>query len=126
MKTWNRLVLAVLFQQGQQLLNADTHQRGRSTRRLIQNSGSFLNVFLHKRERFFDIRWKRQSLPDPQRKSVATVATAKVQIRHLDLQGLRMLLIDVGEARPFEVDLQRLRIHLRMVQEDIGRMRTVN
>jgi TRAP-type uncharacterized transport system substrate-binding protein len=29
-------------------------------------------------------------------------------------------------ARPFEVDLQRLRIHLRMVQEDIGRMSTVN
>jgi hypothetical protein len=25
-------------------------------------------------------------------------------------------------ARPFEVDLQRLRIHVRMVQEDIGRM----
>jgi TRAP-type uncharacterized transport system substrate-binding protein len=25
-------------------------------------------------------------------------------------------------ARPFEVDLQRLRIHLRMVQEDLGRM----
>jgi TRAP-type uncharacterized transport system substrate-binding protein len=25
-------------------------------------------------------------------------------------------------ARPFEVDLQRLRLHLRMVQEDIGRM----
>jgi TRAP-type uncharacterized transport system substrate-binding protein len=25
-------------------------------------------------------------------------------------------------ARPFEVDLQRLRIHLRMVQEDVGRM----
>ena len=26
-------------------------------------------------------------------------------------------------ARPFEVDLQRLRIHLRMVQEDVSRMR---
>ena len=25
-------------------------------------------------------------------------------------------------ARPFEVDLQRLRVHLRMVQEDLGRM----
>jgi hypothetical protein len=25
-------------------------------------------------------------------------------------------------ARPFEVDLQRLKIHLRMVQEDIGRL----
>jgi hypothetical protein len=25
-------------------------------------------------------------------------------------------------ARAFEVDLQRLRIHLRMVQEDLGRM----
>jgi uncharacterized protein len=29
-------------------------------------------------------------------------------------------------ARPFEVDLQRLRIHLRMVQEDIGRLEAVN
>ena len=29
-------------------------------------------------------------------------------------------------ARPFEVDLQRLRIHLRMAQEDIGRMGAVN
>jgi hypothetical protein len=29
-------------------------------------------------------------------------------------------------ARPFEVDLQRLRIHLRMVQEDISRMRPGN
>jgi hypothetical protein len=29
-------------------------------------------------------------------------------------------------ARPFEVDLQRLRIHLRMVQEDISRMGAVN
>src|SRR5262249_50914124 len=29
-------------------------------------------------------------------------------------------------ARPFEVDLQRLRIHLHMVQEDVSRMRTVN
>jgi hypothetical protein len=28
-------------------------------------------------------------------------------------------------ARPFEVDLQRLRIHLRMVQEDISRMGAV-
>ena len=29
-------------------------------------------------------------------------------------------------ARPFEVDLQRLKIHLRMVQEDIGRLEAVN
>jgi uncharacterized protein len=29
-------------------------------------------------------------------------------------------------ARPFEVDLQRLRIHLRMVQEDLGRIGAVN
>jgi TRAP-type uncharacterized transport system substrate-binding protein len=29
-------------------------------------------------------------------------------------------------ARPFEVDLQRLRIHLRMVQEDLGRIGTVS
>jgi uncharacterized protein len=29
-------------------------------------------------------------------------------------------------ARPFEVDLQRLRIHLRMVQEDMSRMEAVN
>ncbi len=28
-------------------------------------------------------------------------------------------------ARPFEVDLQRLRIHLRMVQEDVGRLGAV-
>ena len=27
-------------------------------------------------------------------------------------------------ARPFEVDLQRLKAHLRMVQEDVGRMGT--
>jgi hypothetical protein len=30
----------------------------------------------------------------------------------------------VGVARRFEVDLHRLRIHLRMVQEDIGRLKT--
>jgi hypothetical protein len=29
-------------------------------------------------------------------------------------------------ARPFEVDLQRLRIHLRMVQEDVSRIEAVN
>jgi hypothetical protein len=29
-------------------------------------------------------------------------------------------------ARPFEVDLQRLRIHLRMVQEGISRLGVVN
>jgi uncharacterized protein len=29
-------------------------------------------------------------------------------------------------ARPFEVDLQRLRIHLRMVQEDVSRMGATN
>jgi hypothetical protein len=29
-------------------------------------------------------------------------------------------------GRPFEVDLQRLRIHLRMVQEDISRLEAVN
>ena len=29
-------------------------------------------------------------------------------------------------ARPFEVDLQRLRIHLRLVKEDLGRMGAVN
>jgi len=29
-------------------------------------------------------------------------------------------------ARPFEVDLQRLKIHLRMVREDIGRLDAVN
>ncbi len=29
-------------------------------------------------------------------------------------------------ARPFEVDLQRLRIHLRMVQEDVSRMAAAN
>jgi TRAP-type uncharacterized transport system substrate-binding protein len=29
-------------------------------------------------------------------------------------------------ARPFEVDLHRLRVHLRMVQEDINRMEAVN
>ena len=29
-------------------------------------------------------------------------------------------------ARPFEVDLQRLRIHLRMVQEDVNRVGAVN
>jgi hypothetical protein len=28
-------------------------------------------------------------------------------------------------ARPFEADLQRLRIHLRMVQDDIGRTEAV-
>ncbi len=28
--------------------------------------------------------------------------------------------------RRFEVDLQRLRVHLRMVQEDIARLRAVN
>ena len=30
------------------------------------------------------------------------MATAKVQVRHLDLQGLRMLLIDVGDLIPFQ------------------------
>jgi len=29
-------------------------------------------------------------------------------------------------ARPFEIDLHRLRIHLRMVQEEVGRMGAVN
>jgi TRAP-type uncharacterized transport system substrate-binding protein len=29
-------------------------------------------------------------------------------------------------ARPFAVDLQRLRIHLRMAQDDVGRMRAMN
>ena len=29
-------------------------------------------------------------------------------------------------GRPFEVDLQRLRIHLRMVQEDLSRMAAAN
>jgi hypothetical protein len=29
-------------------------------------------------------------------------------------------------ARPFEIDLHRLRIHLRMVQEDVSRMAEVN
>ena len=29
-------------------------------------------------------------------------------------------------ARPFEIDLHRLRIHLRMVQEDVGRMAAAN
>ena len=29
-------------------------------------------------------------------------------------------------ARPFEVDLQRLKIHVRMIQEDIGRLEAVN
>jgi TRAP-type uncharacterized transport system substrate-binding protein len=29
-------------------------------------------------------------------------------------------------ARPFEVDLQRLRVHLRLVQEDLGRMGAAN
>jgi hypothetical protein len=32
----------------------------------------------------------------------------------------------VKVARPFEVDLQRLRIHLRMVREDLSRMGTAN
>ena len=36
--------------------------------------------------------------------------------------AVRMLKV----ARPFEVDLQRLRIHLRMVQEDVGRMGAAN
>jgi hypothetical protein len=30
------------------------------------------------------------------------MATAKVQVRHLDLQGLRILLIDVGDFIPFQ------------------------
>ena len=30
------------------------------------------------------------------------MATAKVQVRHLDLQGLRMLLIGVGDLIPFQ------------------------
>ena len=30
------------------------------------------------------------------------MATAKVQVRHLDLHGLRMLLIDVGDLIPFQ------------------------
>jgi hypothetical protein len=29
-------------------------------------------------------------------------------------------------ARPFEIDLHRLRLHLRMVQEDVSRMAAVN
>jgi hypothetical protein len=29
-------------------------------------------------------------------------------------------------ARPFEIDLHRLKIHLRMVQEDVSRMAAVN
>jgi hypothetical protein len=47
----------------------------------------------------------------------------KYQTRIAEIESaVRLLKV----ARPFEVDLQRLRIHLRMVQEDISRMGAVN
>jgi TRAP-type uncharacterized transport system substrate-binding protein len=48
---------------------------------------------------------------------------AEYQTRIAEIETDALLL---KVARPFEVDLQRLRIHLRMVQEDISRMAAVN
>jgi len=45
------------------------------------------------------------------------------QTRIADIESAMRLL---KVARPFEVDLHRLRIHLRMLQEDISRMGAVN
>jgi hypothetical protein len=45
------------------------------------------------------------------------------QTRIAEIEGAMRLL---KVARPFEADLHRLRIHLRMVQEDVGRMGAVS
>jgi len=46
---------------------------------------------------------------------------AKYQMRIGEIESaVRMLKV----ARTFEVDLHRLRVHLRMVQEDLSRLKT--
>jgi hypothetical protein len=48
---------------------------------------------------------------------------AEYQTRIAEIESsVRLLKV----ARPFEVDLQRLRIHLRVVQEDLSRMGALN
>ena len=55
--------------------------------------------------------------------SAETCRFVEYQTRIAEIESaVRLLKV----ARPFEVDLQRLRIHLRMVQEDISRMGAVN
>jgi hypothetical protein len=55
--------------------------------------------------------------------SARKIKLAEYQARIAELEraisGLKV-------ARPFEVDLHRLRVHLRMVQEEVNRMGAVN
>ena len=55
------------------------------------------------------------------RKDKSRFVEYQTRIAEID-SAVRLLKV----ARPFEVDLQRLRIHLRMVQEDVSRMGAVN
>jgi uncharacterized protein len=45
---------------------------------------------------------------------------------HSRLGEIESVIRSLRVARPFEVDLQRLKIHLRMVQEEIGRLELAN
>jgi hypothetical protein len=64
---------------------------------LSQNSRSVLKVFFYKVSRSFYVIRKYQSTAHPEREPIAAMAAADMQVRHLDLYGLRMLLIHIGK-----------------------------
>jgi len=51
---------------------------------------------------------------------------SRVAQLHEQIAEIQSAVQTLKVARPFEANLQRLRIHLRMVQEDLSRMTTVN
>ena len=61
---------------------------------------------------------------------LAVSASAAVKSRVVEYQTrlteIESAVRSLKVARPFEVDLQRLRIHLHMVQEDLNRIGAVN
>ena len=68
--------------------------------------------------------WSGEAASEPWMYGIATLTmvVSSVCIRVAAMTQIVMTVRLLKVARPFEADLHRLRIHLRMVQEDVHRM----
>ncbi len=81
---------------------------------------------LYRRINIHRIDHFHRALGDLERHIAQTPDKSKLREYELRIAKIEFAVNQLKVARPFEVDLQRLRIHLHMVQEDISRLGAVN
>jgi uncharacterized protein len=81
---------------------------------------------LYRRINIHSINHFHRALGNLERDIAQTADKSKLREYGMQIAEIESAVNQLKVARPFEVDLQRLRIHLRMVQEDISRLGVVN